>query len=154
MRGPKGLADLEGDESKAPLYPYLLFALACEVGLKTETAALVAQIAAVKTTHKVMHPLVVCLFSDDEVEQSLTPLQIQLRERIRKDDVGQALFIAVRAVYLAATGQDPRESKPAEFGEEMSALSDPIFVHYRAQNDHFLQAFAEAARFTFRSSGG
>ncbi len=116
MRGPAGIADLEeGAAGKAPLYPYLLFALACEVGLTTETAALVADMAVRKPTSG-LHPLVDCLLADEDLshdvlaDRSLDEAQVELRDCLDHEGMRVAVLTAARAVYVAATGGDPSKT--------------------------------------------
>ncbi|WP_186293997.1 P-loop NTPase fold protein [Bradyrhizobium guangdongense] len=156
MRGPTGIADLEaGGAGKTPLYPYLLFALACEVGLTTETAALVAEIAGQNLPTDGLHPLVACLLPNQElVKESLDDAQIRLRERLNDEGMRAAVLTALRAVYVAAAGRDPSETRVTNTGPDISAnalqIEDEIFVDRKTGSERFAQAFAEAARFTFR----
>jgi hypothetical protein len=151
MRGPTGIADLEqGGAGKTPLYPWLLFALACEVGLTTETAALVAEIAARSAPNEDFHPLVGSLFG----EEGLDDAQIRLRKHLDLEGTRDAVLTAVRAVYLAAAGRDPSEPRVTGAGSDSTeaapARADPAFGKRDAANERFAEAFAEAARFTFR----
>lgn len=146
MRGPTGIADLEqGVSGNTPLYPYLLFALACEVGLTSETAALVAEIAVRRAPYQGFHPLVVCA-STDEVRDKA---QASLRKRLEAEGARDAVLTALRAVYLAAAGRDP--SVPGvvvpSSDSAKAERTDPAFADRR---ERFTEAFAEAARFTFR----
>jgi hypothetical protein len=85
MRGPTGIVDLEhGGASSAPLYPYVLFALACEVGLTTETAELVAEVASRRALNEEFHPLVACFLSDHEPDDA----QKMLRKRLIAEVLG------------------------------------------------------------------
>jgi KAP family P-loop domain len=156
MRGPAGIVDLEqGGAAKIPLYPYLLFALACEVGLTTEAAALVAEVAVRSEPHKEFHPLVVCLFDDKDLDnEDLDDVQARLRERLDAEGARDAVLTAARAVYLAAAGHDP--SQPRVTGtsldsvEAASLKSEPAFADRNPAAERFAEAFTEAARFTFR----
>jgi hypothetical protein len=157
MRGPTGIVDLEqGAQRKTALYPYLLFALACEVGLTTETATLVAEIAVRSAPQQEFHPLVACLFLDeDRANEDLDEVQERLHERLRAEGAREGVLAAVRAVYLAAA--DPELSGPCATsvgsGEAASIRTDPVFAHRNAASERFAEAFAEAARFTFRPRG-
>lgn len=150
MRGPTGIADLEeGDADKPPLYPYLLFALACEVGLTTETTALVAEVAEVEArlpVHGEFHPLVMLLFTDKHFNDA----QARLHERLDAEGARDAVLTAVRAVYLAAAGHDP-SSAILDSTEAVIPSEDPVFADRNATSERFAEAFAEAARFTFRT---
>ncbi|WP_084799461.1 P-loop NTPase fold protein [Bradyrhizobium sp. Ai1a-2] len=145
MRGPVGIADLEqGSAGKSPLYPYLLFALACEVGLKTETAGLVAEMARRSAPHGQFHPLVVCLFPDGQRDDT----QARLHGHLVASGARVAVLAALRAVYIAAAGRNSFETtldyEAALPGE------DAAFADRDAASERFAEAFAEAARFTFR----
>jgi hypothetical protein len=157
MRGPTGIVDLEkGGPGKTALYPYLLFALACEVGLTTETATLVAEIAVRSAPQQGFHPLVACLFSDqDRRDEDLDEEQERLHERLRAEGAREGVVAAVRAVYLAAAGRElsgPRAAS-SDLGEAASIRADPAFADRNAASERFAEAFAEAARFTFRPRG-
>ncbi|MDO9562892.1 MAG: P-loop NTPase fold protein, partial [Bradyrhizobium sp.] len=135
MRGPTGIVDLErGGESRAPLYPYLLFALACEVGLTTETTELVAKIAGRSAPEEKFHPLVVCFMSEH-----LDGDQALLRARLNAEGALTAVFTALGAVYVAAAGRNPSEP-----------LTEAGFANRHVTTERFVEAFAAAARFTFR----
>jgi KAP-like P-loop domain-containing protein len=152
MRGPAGITDLvAGAAGKtSPLYPYLLFALACEVGLTTETAALVADMAARKPPSEGFHPLLDCLFADENLDDA----QVQLRKCLDADGMRVALLTAVRAAYVAAAGDDPLKKRPTGTGSDTAdgepQRDDPAFAGHRAGSERFAEAFAVAARFTFR----
>ena len=152
MRGPTGIVDLEkGGQGKTALYPYLLFALACEVGLATETATLVAEIAVRSAPHQEFHPLVACLFSDeDRRDEDLDEAQARLHERLRAEGARESVLAAVRAVYRELSG--PRATG-LDSGEAASIRTDPAFADRNAASERFAEAFAEAARFTFRPRG-
>jgi hypothetical protein len=159
MRGPAGIVDLEeGQPEKTPLYPWLLFALACEVGLTTETAALVAEIAVRKAPGERFHPLVACLFGEGSVDElagedrdkvtgegGLDKTQARLRERLDAEGAREAVLSAVRAGYLAAAGRDPSAARGTA-----SPRADLAFANRNAEDERFAEAFAEAGRFTFR----
>jgi len=87
-------------------------------------------------------------------DEELDNAQAQLRERLDAEGARDGVLTAVRAVYLAATGHDP--SKPHATGtgldsaEAASRRTDPAFVDGSAASGRFAEAFAEAARFTFR----
>ena len=155
MRGSTGIADLEaGSTGKTPLYPYLLFALACEVGLTTETAALVAEVAGRNLPDDGLHPLVTCLFPDDPADEGLDDTQTRLRERLDAEGMRAAVLTAVHAVYVAAAGGDPLETRVTDTGLDNPGKApqreDKIFVDRKTGSERFAQAFPEAARFTFR----
>jgi hypothetical protein len=138
MRGPAGIADLErGGAGKAPLYPYLLFALACEVGLKTETASSVAEIAGGSAPDGEVLPLVHAVFAGS------APL-----ERLEAEGALEGMRTALRAVYLAAGGRDPALAASAK------ASSPWVEQAFKVRGERFTEAFAEAARFTFRPRSG
>jgi hypothetical protein len=152
MRGPTGIADLEeGSPGKAPLYPYLLFALAGEVGLTTETAALFAEIAIRSAPNEHFHPLLDCLVEDKDLDDA----QAQLRKRLDAEGARGAVLTALRAVYVAAAGRDPSERRQTDgslggVGDASPPQSDPIFANRNAAGERFAEAFMEAARYTFR----
>ena len=151
MRGPTGIADLEqGHAGRTALYPYLLFALACEVGLATETAALVAEIAVRRAPQEDVHPLVACLLGNDPLDDA----QARLRARLEAEGVRDAVLTSVRAVYVAAAGRDPTETRLSGTGFDApraaSPPPEPALADRNAAGERFVEAFGEAARFTFR----
>jgi hypothetical protein len=152
MRGPAGIADLEqGSAAKPPLYPCLLFALACEVGLTTEAAALVAEIAIRDAPQEEFHPLVVCLFDDEDLDEGdLDEAQVRLRERLDAEGARKAVLAALRTVYLAAAGASPSGPRKTASADAVSPRHDSAFADRNTARERFAEAFAEAARFTFR----
>ncbi|MGY3149293.1 energy-coupling factor transporter ATP-binding protein EcfA2 [Bradyrhizobium sp. USDA 3397] len=154
MRGSTGIPDLEHGRSGArPLYPYLLFALACEVGLTTETAALLIDVANRQVPLTGRHPLVNCVLADSDAVGQLDEEQTALRDRLDQEGMRSAVLTAVRAVYIAASNGNPAETRVSGTGlssSENVVRHDAIFENRMGGSERFTEAFSEAARFTFR----
>ena len=66
----------------------------------------------------------------------------------------EGMRAAVHAVYVAAAGGDPLETRVTDTGLDNPGKApqreDKIFVDRKTGSERFAQAFPEAARFTFR----
>jgi len=83
------------------------------------------------------------------VARNLNDAQTRLHKRLYAEGARDAVLTALRAVYLAAAGRDPSATY-LDSAAPVSLVEDQAFEDRNAASERFAEAFAEAARFSFR----